>query len=111
SADLEILDQYVGSRGELAHDAAALLGLEINLDRTFAPIGGVKVGSAEMAAVGGGHEGRPPTAGVVAGALALDLDHVGAEIGENLPGPGAGQDAGKVQNAPTSQKYNHTQTH
>jgi hypothetical protein len=44
-------------------------------------------------------EGRPPAPRVVARALALDLDDVGAEIGENLPGPGPRQDAGQFEHA------------
>ncbi len=52
-----------------------------------------------MAAVGRRHERRTPGAGVVAAALALDLDDVGAEVGENLPGPRTGQNAGKLQHA------------
>ncbi len=75
---------------------AALLALEVELDRALAAVGGVEIGGAQMAAVGCRHERRAPAAGVVAGALALDLDHVGAEIGENLAGPGPGQDAGQA---------------
>ena len=99
SADLEILDQHVGAGGELAHDALAFRGLEIELDRAFAAVGGMEIGGAEMPAVGRLDERRPPAAGIVAGALALDLDDVGAEIGENLPGPGPRQDAGKLEHA------------
>ncbi len=52
-----------------------------------------------MAAVGRRHERRAPGAGVVAGAGALDLDDVGAEVGKDLPRPRPGQDPGKLQNA------------
>ncbi len=52
-----------------------------------------------MAAVGRRHEGRTPGAGIVAGAGALDLDDVGAKIGENLAGPWPGQNPGKLQHA------------
>ena len=44
-------------------------------------------------------EGRAPAAGVVARPFALDFDDVGAEIGEDLAGPGPGQDAGEFQDA------------
>ena len=60
-----------------------------------------------MAAAGGGHEGWAPAAGVIAQALALDLDHVGAEVGEDLPGPRAGQDTGKLQHTQTGQWSRH----
>ena len=52
-----------------------------------------------MAAVLGLDERRAPGAGVVAGLGALDLDHVGAEIGQHLAGPRACQDAGELQHA------------
>jgi hypothetical protein len=35
---------------------------------------------------------------VVAHARALDLDHLSAEIGKVLAGPGSGKDAGKIEN-------------
>jgi hypothetical protein len=59
----------------------------------------MEIGGAEMAAVGGLDEGRSPAPRVVARALALDLDDVGTEIGENLPSPGPRQDAGKLEHA------------
>ena len=98
-ADLEVLDQHIGARGELFDDAAAFLALEIKLDRALAAIGGMEIGGAEMRSAGGLDERRPPAAGVVAGALALDLDDVGAKIGQQLPGPGTGKNAGKFQHA------------
>jgi hypothetical protein len=52
-----------------------------------------------MAAVGRFDKGRPPGAGVIASAGALDLDDVGAEVGENLPGPWPGQNPGQFQHA------------
>jgi hypothetical protein len=64
----------------------------------------------EGAAAGRGNERRPPAAGVVARAGALDLDHVGAEIGENLPGPWTRQDAGKLKHADTGQRTKHEVT-
>ncbi len=66
-ADFEILDQHVGARRELLDDAPAVLALEIAFDRAFPAIGGVEIGSAEMAAVFALDERWPPGAGVVAG--------------------------------------------
>ena len=60
-----------------------------------------------MAAVGGRDEGRPPGAGIVAGAVALDLDDVGAEIGQHLARPRPGQNPGQFQHAQTSQRTRH----
>ena len=106
-ADLEIFNQNIGSRREFFDDAPALFAFEVELNRTLAAVGAVKIGGAEMAAVGGGNKRRAPRTGVVAGAFALDLDHVGPEIGKDLPGPGSRQDAGKLQHAQTSQRTRH----
>ena len=107
AADLEILDQHVRPGGELPDHAPSLLVVEIELDRALAAVGGMKIGGVEMAAVGRFHEGRTPAAGIVAGPLALDLDHIGAEIGENLPGPGPRQDAGELNYAKSGQRPRH----
>jgi hypothetical protein len=48
-------------------------------------------------------EGRPPGARVVAGLGALDLDDVGAEIGEHLSGPRSGENARQLQHANAGQ--------
>ena len=61
-----------------------------------------------MAAVRCLDKGRPPAAGVVAGALTLDFDHVGAEIGQNLAAPGSRQDAGQFQYTQTGQRTRHS---
>src|SRR6202030_526913 len=107
AADLEILDQHVGARYQLPDDALAVGRGEIGLDRALAAIGAVKIGGAEMTAVGRLDEGRAPGAGIVAGARALDLDDVSAEIGEQLAGPRTGQNPGQLQYAQTSQRTRH----
>ena len=106
-AGLEILDHDVGARRELAHDAPAVLGLEVDRDRALAAIAGMIIGSRHLRAVGALDERRPPAARVVAGAGALDLHDVGAEVGQNLPGPRPGQDARKLQNAKTGERSRH----
>jgi hypothetical protein len=53
------------------------------------------------------YEGRAPGPGIVAGPGAFDLDDVGAEIGEDLSGPGAGQNSGEFENAQSSQRARH----
>jgi hypothetical protein len=60
-----------------------------------------------MAAVGGLDKWGSPRAGVVAGAFALDLDDVGAEIREDLARPRSGQDTGKLKHAQTVQWTRH----
>src|SRR5207247_4890262 len=106
-SDLEILDQHVRACRQLFDDAPVVITLEIELDRTFAAIGGVEIGGAEMAALGRLDEGRPPAPRVVPRPLALDFDDVGTEIGENLPGPGPRQDAGKLKHPYSGQRPRH----
>src|SRR5262249_45616137 len=98
-ADLEVFDQYVRACRQLLDDAPAILALEIELDRTFAAVGGMEISGAEMVAVGVLDKRRPPAPRVVAGALALDLDDVATETGKKLPSPGPRQDAGKFEYA------------
>src|SRR5277367_3187032 len=47
----------------------------------------MEVGGVELLAVFALEEGRAPDARIVARARALDLDHVGAEVRQNLTGP------------------------
>src|SRR5262249_12614951 len=75
-----------------------VLALEIALDRTLAAIGRMEIGGAEIAVLAL-DERRAPGARVVAGLAALDLDDVGAEIGEHLSGPRPRKDAGQFQDA------------
>ena len=89
------------------HDAPSVLAVEIHFDRALAAIGGVEIGRADLFAVGALHKGRAPFAGIVAGALALHLDDVGAEVGQHLTRPGPGQDAGKFEDAETRQRLRH----
>src|SRR5262249_20366885 len=51
-------------------------------------------------------EGRSPLPGVVAGE-AFDLDHLGAEIGQKLPGPRSGQDAGELDDPQSGKGCGH----
>ncbi len=97
--DLEVLDDDVGMRGEPGDQRAPLLRFEIGSDRALAAVAAMEVAGGEIAAVRRRHERRPPASRVVAASGTLDLDDVGAEIGEKLPGPWTGEDAGKLENA------------
>src|SRR5262249_45343446 len=83
--------------------APPVLAFEIAFDRALAAVGRVEIGSAKMVAVLALDEGRPPGARIVAGLGTLDLDDVGAEIGEHLPGPRSGQNARQLQHANAGQ--------
>ena len=58
-----------------------------------------------MLAVGPFDERRAPGSGVVSRSLTFDFDDVGAQIGEHLARPGAGQDAGKLENAEAGKRF------
>ncbi len=86
--------------GQRPHHLAVLLVGEIDLDGALAAVDReVVAGLPGVLAVPILEVGRAPAARVVAGALALHLDHVGAEIGEDLAGPGACHDAAQVEHA------------
>ena len=53
------------------------------------------------------NEGGTPSAGVVAASGALDLDYIGAEIGQELSGPRAGEDACELENAKAAKRRRH----
>ena len=57
-----------------------------------------------MLAVDALDEGRPPMAGVVPRPAALHLDHVGAEIGEQLAAPGTREDSGEFEDADAGER-------
>ena len=63
--------------------------LEVEGDRALVAVDAQVVGRDAVA------DRRLPGAGVVA-ARALDLDHLGAEVGQQHRGVGAGQDPGEV---------------
>ena len=107
-AALVVLQQDVGGRDQPADDLLSPGRGEVEGDRFLAPIGAVEIGRVgDLAAVLGDDEGRPPQAGVVAGAGALDLDHLGAEIGHRLGGPGAGQDAAEIEDPEAGKRPRH----
>ena len=106
-ADLEILDQHVRALASLRTMRRPSSLSKSSFDRALAAVGGMEIGRADMLAVGAFHERRPPAAGIVAGAFALDLDDVGAQVGQHLPRPGPGQDAGKFEDAETRQRLRH----
>src|ERR1035437_9183978 len=89
------------------NSASLFLVLEVVFDRPLAGVGGMEIGRADMLAVGAFHEWRPPAACVVAGPFAFDLDNVRPQIGQRLPRPGPGQDAGKFEDAETRQRLRH----
>jgi hypothetical protein len=107
AADLEILDDDIGFGGEFADQLLAARRRHVDEYRGFAAVGGEEIGGIAAAAVGVLDEGRTPAARVVAFAGFLDLDHLGAEIGEQLRRPGPGENAGEIENADVGKRAGH----
>ena len=107
-APLVVLQQDVGGRHQPPDELLPPCRGEVESDRFLAAVGAVEIGRVRnLASVLRGNEGRAPQAGVVAGAGALDLDHLGAEVGHRLGRPGAGQDAAEVEDPESRKRTRH----
>ncbi len=101
-ADLEVFQHHVRLRRQLAQDGLPLGAGHVHGQRTLVAVGAQEIGGIRRRlARAVGEPGRPPAARIVT-ALAiraglLDLDHVGAEVAQQLRGPRPGQDAGQVE--------------
>jgi hypothetical protein len=93
SPDLEVLDHGVGPGAQLERQRAPLLTPEVESARALAAVHRQVVG--RFAA---GERGAP-RARLVAALGTLDLDHVGAQIGQQHRAIGARQDAREIDHA------------
>ena len=91
-ARLEILDQDVGGLQHLHQHRAAAFGGEVEADRALVAVDADEIGGVLVV------EGRAPVAHLVAGGR-LDLDHVGAVVGEDLRAIGAAEHAREIDHA------------
>ena len=89
-AGLEVVDQHVGRLEQLQQDVAALRLGEVERDRALVAVDAGEIGGNTF-----GVERRPPGAGLVA-LRRLDLDHVGAVVGQHLAAIGTAQHARQV---------------
>ena len=101
AADLEVLQHDVGLGGELAYQLLTFWLGHVDFHRPLAAVGREEIGGVALAAVGIGDEGRAPAARVVTFARPFHLDHLRAEIGEDLRGPWPGEHAAQVEDAKT----------
>ena len=90
----ESLDDAVGALQQAQEDVSSRFLLEVQGDRPFATVEGPVHG--RVLAHHGGHPAH-----VVAAGLVLDLDHLGAEVGQDPGGEVAGKEAGEVEDADT----------
>ena len=98
AADLEVLDQDVGLGRHLADQLLAFGRGHVDGDRTFVAVASGEVaGLGCVLAVGVLQEGRAPVARVIPRAGAFHLDHIRAQVGQDLGAPRAGQHTGQVE--------------
>ncbi|MNZ90042.1 hypothetical protein D3C78_1089920 [compost metagenome] len=103
-ADLEVLHHHVGFQGHAAQQGLAFGVGHVDGDGALVAVAGREVsGFARVLAGIVLAEGRAPVAGVVAGDGALDLDDVGAQVGQHLGAPGTGEHARQVQHLDAGQ--------
>jgi len=83
----------------LANQSLAFGLRHVEGDGAFVAVAGGEVGGVRgVMAVSVFKKRRPPLAGVVARAGALNLDHISPQVREHLRGPGAGKHAREVKN-------------
>ena len=99
-ANLEIFNKDVAMLDQFPDQGLAFGLCDVAGHRTLVAVGPQVIGGlGGVLALGVFQKGRPPGAGVVARAGALDLDDVGPQVGQGLGTPGARQNAGEVENA------------
>ncbi|CUI69575.1 Uncharacterised protein [Achromobacter xylosoxidans] len=100
SADLVVFHQHIGPGQQAVQQRAPVLGGDVDGDRALVAIGAEVVGAlVRVAAILADNVGRPPFARIIALPGLLHLDHVRAQIAQQLGGAGTGQNARKVKNA------------
>ena len=82
-------EDHVGAAQQLVQNLARVRMLELEGQRVLAPIA-----DHVVPALAGGQR-RDVAAGLAFGRL--DLDHVGAAVGEDLPGPGDGDEMAELE--------------
>jgi hypothetical protein len=90
----EVLEQDVGPGDEVVKEGAPFGPGEVQGEAALVAVAGEVVSAGAV-----GKERRAPGAGLVAGAGALELEDVGAEVAEHLPAERPGEDAGGVEDA------------
>ena len=93
-----VLDQHVRLAQQVGQDRLALIGVEIEGDRLLVAI---ELGEVPAEAV----PDRALAAHRIAAPGRLDLDHLGAEVGEQLGAERARDDAGEVDHANPGERH------
>lgn len=98
--DLEILNKNIRHQRQLANDFLAFGFGNIQRQRFFAAIGREVIGRFfGVVATRVFQKRRPPITRVITRTGSLDLDYIGAHVGENLRRPRASKHAGEIENA------------
>ena len=106
-AELEVLDHDIRLQRQRLDLRPVGLVAEVGDHPGLAPVAAVEIGGRD--ALLPFDEGRTPVAGVVA-VRRLDLDDLGAEVGQHLPGPGTGEDAREFEDAEAGERGCHLVT-
>ena len=107
-AEFEVLQQHVAARGELARDRLPLRVREIQRERFLAAVGAGEIGRfAGVAALRVLEPRRAEGARVVTLFRPLDLDHLGAEVGEVLRRPRTREHTRQVEYADSCERARH----
>ena len=101
AAGQEVLDDDVGAQRESPHDVLAAGIAQVDRDAALAAVHAHEV--RRLAA----REGRAPGAGLVALAGPLDLDDLGAEVGQQHRAVRPRQHAGQVEDADAGERTGH----
>ena len=108
AAGLEVLDQHVAMADQPPGQGGALRLGDIQAERALVAVRREEIGAfAGLLAVWAGQERRAPAAGIVAGAGPLDLDHVGAQVAQQLGAAGSRQDAGEIEDPQAVKRAGH----
>jgi hypothetical protein len=94
-----VLDDHVGRAGQLVEEFAALVAFQVERERAL-----VAVHVQEAHAVRALHLEPHGAACLVAGAGRLHLDDIGAQVGQQHAGEGAGHDLAHVEHADALQR-------
>jgi hypothetical protein len=97
SADLEVLDENIGSGGKRPHGCLAFWTRNIQLYGCLATIARMIVRRAQILTAIGRKERRTPLTCIIALLRPLNLDYLGSQVPQELTAPGTGENSRELQ--------------